>query len=63
MCLCTINAHWHVSTEDRMKMVPSCRYEALHGSAHMCHAYASEEFFMVYRQESQTHVRVANMNS
>ena len=40
-----------------MKMVPSCRYEALHGSAHMCHAYATEGFLMLASQENELILR------
>ena len=38
-------------------MVPSCRYEALHGSAHICHAHATKEFFMLASQETQLMLR------
>ena len=47
-----------MSTEDRMKMVPSCRYEALHGSAHMCHAHATEEFLNFNASQSRNSTNV-----
>ena len=41
-----------------MKMVPSCRYEVLHGSAHMCHAYATEEFLNFNASQSRNSTNV-----